>query len=198
MLPNVVGLLSNCTCLRQLDLTKCAKLKDENLIDAIRGSSTSSNQPARYNALGTLGTGIGATIRKLCLRECREITDQSLLCIAANCYKLRSVDLYNCQGISDEVRTNSSRQALTNFAGKGVKTLLKATGKTLQLLDLSKTSIDKSVVIIAKRCLSLRSLKLEGCKSVSESSLCKLGSKKMPHVMLRYRRVLVFLYDSFL
>ena len=102
MLPNVVGLLSNCTCLRQLDLTKCAKLKDDNLIDAIRGS-LSSNQPTRYNALGTLGTGIGATIRKLCLRECREITDQSLQCIATNCYKLRSIDLYNCQGITDEV-----------------------------------------------------------------------------------------------
>jgi hypothetical protein len=167
------------TKLELIDLSSCILVGDDGFLSLIKHSS-------RLKVVKVAGC-INLTDSSFCyLANCHQlihlevnscnvsyscsslITDEAVKCISKNCLLLQSINLFNCENISDQ----------------GVESMTQL--KQLVSLDLSYCSdiTDNSIIPILKSLPQLQHVKLTGLFRLTEASLVDVCSKRLETLCL--------------
>ncbi|XP_071957046.1 uncharacterized protein [Antedon mediterranea] len=153
-----------CRHLRTLNVGQCYKMTDDDMV--------------------TMVTHLEHVLN-LDMRGCKQMHDTTVRKLVRSCKKLKSISLANCGHLTDasliEISTYLPTIKMIDVSGckkitnQGVHSLAKSS-YNLSSLDLSSTSVNcKSISSLSSYCgKSLRSLKLNFCKDVTEKSVLKL------------------------
>lgn len=153
--------------LQSLDVSYCRKLTDKGLSAVAKGCCDlrvlhmAGCRSVTDAALEALSKNC-SNLEELGLQGCTSITDNGLINLASGCPRIRFLDINKCSNVSDVGVSSISRACSSSL-------------QTLKLLDCYKIG-DETILSLAEFCGNLETLIIGGCRDVSADAIKSLAT----------------------